>query len=51
MFCELASVTEEEFKLKFIFGGTEINDEHYLVQYKLENDYTIQVFKIKREII
>lgn len=51
MFCEIADIKEDEYKLKFIFGGTEIQDEHYLFQYKLENDYTIQVFKMKRDII
>jgi len=49
IFSKLAEITEEEYKLRFIFGGTELKDEHFIYQYKIDNEYTIQVYKMKKE--
>ena len=49
LFCNLSGINEEEYKLKFIFGGAEIKEEHFLYQFKLDNEYTIQIFKLKKE--
>ena len=50
IFCEISNIQSEDYTLKFIFGGSEIKDEHLLCQYNIDNEYTIQVFRVKKEL-
>ena len=53
--CELKSLFksnclnghENSYKIRLLFGGAEIKDEHTLSQHKIEEGYTIQVMKTK----
>lgn len=49
LFFELSQSNPEEYKTKMLFGGTEILDNHRLCQFKLDNEYKIQVIKTKKE--
>lgn len=41
-----AKIKKKKFNLRLFFSGSEIKDEHYLYQHKLENDFKIQVMKV-----
>lgn len=47
LFIKDAKINEKEYKLRLFFSGSEIKDDQFLYQYKLENDFKIQVMKIK----
>jgi hypothetical protein len=46
-FLESSGINPEEYRIKLLFGGSEIKDEHYLYQHGLKNDYTVQISKVK----
>lgn len=35
-----------KFKLRFLFGGSELKDENYLYQYNFQDGYIIQILKV-----
>ena len=39
-------IKKTKFNLRLFFSGSEIKDDHFLYQHKLENDYKIQVMKV-----
>ena len=44
---EKMNIKENEYKLRLFFSGTEIKDNEYIYQHNLDNDYKIQVMKLK----
>lgn len=44
---ELANITIENYSIRILFGGAEINDSHFLYQHKLQDYYTIHIIKTK----
>ncbi len=46
-FAELDGFNINEYKIKLLFGGSELKDEHLIYQYNILDDYTIQVLKTK----
>ena len=47
-FLEKIKSNENEYKTRLFFSGTEIKDNDFIYQHRLENDYKIQVMKIKK---
>ena len=47
IFREKTNTNENEYKLRLFFSGMEIKDNEYIYQHKLENDFKIQVMKLK----
>lgn len=45
IYSKIINVNLEQYKLRFLFGGTEIQEDHKLHQYNLQDDYLIQVLK------
>jgi hypothetical protein len=48
-FAESDGFKLEEYRVKFLFGGSELKDEHFVYQYNILDEYTIQVLKTKIE--
>ena len=44
---EKMNIKENEYKLRLFFSGTEIKDNEYIYQHNLDNDFKIQVMKLK----
>lgn len=46
-YSELDQFNLNEYKIKFLFGGSELKDEHFVYEYNIMDEYTIQVLKTK----
>ena len=46
-FIEEAKINETEYKIKLFFSGMEIKDNDFIYQHRLDNNYKIQIMKIK----
>ena len=40
-------MNENEYKLRLFFSGMEIKDNEYIYQHKLDDNYKIQIMKLK----
>ena len=49
LFCEKNNISIEDYKIRMFFSGNEILNDHYIYQYKIKNDFKIQVMKNKIE--
>lgn len=38
---------QNKYKLRLFFSGMEIKDDEYIYQHKLDNNYKIQIMKLK----
>ena len=47
VFIEKTNMNENEYKLRLFFSGMEIKDNEYIYQHKLDNNFKIQIMKIK----
>ena len=50
LFCEKNNISFDEYNIRMFFAGNEIQNNHFLYQYKIHNGYKVQVmksFKIK----
>ena len=47
LFFQISEINSEDFKIKFIFGGTIIKDEDLIYQHSIKNEYTVQILKLK----
>lgn len=48
MFRKKTKIPLKEYGFRLFFAGNEIKNDNYLYQYKVDNDYMIQVMKIKK---
>ena len=48
-FRKKAKIPLRQFSIRLFFAGNEIKNDQYLYQYKLDDDYKIQVMKIAKE--
>ena len=46
-FREKTNINENEYKLRLFFSGMEIKDDEFIYQHKLDNNFKIQVMKLK----
>ena len=46
-FYKETKINENEYKIRLFFSGTEIKDSDFIYQHRLEDDFKIQVMKIK----
>lgn len=46
MYAEKISINIDTAKFRFLYGGTELDDNNHLYQYKIYDGYIIQVLKI-----
>ena len=46
-FREKTNMNENEYKLRLFFSGMEIKDDEFIYQHKLDNNFKIQVMKLK----
>ena len=46
-FIEEAKINETEYKIKLFFSGMEIKDNDFIYQHNLDNNFKIQIMKIK----
>jgi hypothetical protein len=44
-YAELEDFNLNEYKVKLLFGGIELKDEHFIYQYNILDEYTINVLK------
>jgi len=42
-FCDLTDINISNVKIRLLFGGAEIRDEHHLRQHKISGGFTIQI--------
>ena len=47
VFIEKTKMNEKEYKIRLFFSGMEIKDNDYIYQHKLDDNYKIQVMKLK----
>jgi hypothetical protein len=47
VFITKSKMNENEYKLRLFFSGMEIKDNEYLYQHKLDNNFKIQIMKLK----
>ena len=47
VFIEKTKMKENEYKIRLFFSGMEIKDNDYIYQHQLDNNYKIQVMKLK----
>ena len=47
VFIEKTKMNENEYKIRLFFSGMEIKDNDYIYQHKLDDNYKIQVMKLK----
>ena len=47
VFFEKTNMNENEYKLRLFFSGMEIKNDEYIYQHKLENNFKIQIMKLK----
>ena len=40
-------MNKNEYKLRLFFSGMEIKDNEYIYQHNLDNDFKIQIIKLK----
>ena len=45
LFCEKNNITADEYNIRMFFAGNEIQNNHFLYQYKIHNGYKVQVMK------
>lgn len=45
-FADINSIDLVNFKLRLLFGGSELKDENFLYQYNIKDNYIIQILKI-----
>ena len=45
MFCEKNNISLDDYNLRMFFAGSEISNDHFIYQYKIKNDFKIQVMK------
>ena len=45
IFCEKNNISMDEYKIRMFFAGNEIQNEHFMYQYNIKNDYKIQVMR------
>jgi hypothetical protein len=46
-FIEQTQMDQNKYKLRLFFSGMEIKDDEYIYQHKLDNNYKIQIMKLK----
>ena len=46
-FFEETKLNENEYKIRLFFSGMEIKDNDFIYQHKLEDNFKIQIMKIK----
>jgi hypothetical protein len=51
LYCKLEDLNSAEYKIRLLFGGAEVADNHELYKHNVKNDYTIQILILKNEII
>ena len=47
LFIEKTNMKENEYKLRLFFSGMEIKNDEYIYQHKLDNNFKIQIMKLK----
>ena len=47
VFIEKTNMNEKEYRIRLFFSGMEIKDNEYIFQHKLDNNYKIQIMKLK----
>ncbi len=47
VFIEKTKMNEKEYKLRLFFSGMEIKDNEYIYQHKLDDNFKIQIMKLK----
>ncbi len=47
VFIEKTKMNKNEYKLRLFFSGMEIKDNEYIYQHNLDNDFKIQIMKLK----
>ena len=47
VFIEKTNMNKNEYKIRLFFSGMEIKDNDYIYQHKLDNNYKIQIMKLK----
>lgn len=47
-YAEHNKIDLEKIKLRLLFGGSELKDDNFLYQYKLDDGYIIQILKINK---
>jgi len=45
LFCEKNKISFDEYNIRMFFAGNEIQNNHFLYQYKIHNGYKVQVMK------
>ena len=45
LFCEKNNISFDEYNIRMFFAGNEIQNNHFLYQYKIHNGYKVQVMK------
>ena len=45
LFCEKNNISFDEYNIRMFFAGNEIENNHFLYQYKIHNGYKVQVMK------
>ena len=45
LFCEKNNISMDEYKIRMFFAGKEIENQRYIYQYHIKNDFKIQVIK------
>ena len=48
LFCEKNNISFDDYNVRMFFSGNEVQNDHYLYQYNIHNDYKIQVMKTKK---
>jgi len=48
LYAENNSIDLTKFKLRFLYGGTELKDDNHLYQYNISEGYIVQILKINK---